>query len=125
VAELRVEGDDLVLHLTTMQKVIGFHHDIRVPLSAVQSVTPVEKPWLALRGRRMAGTALRGVAAMGTWTHSDRHYDFCVVRGRQAAVQVDLNAGRFDRFLVCRPLGIDVAAEADELAAAAGIAPSR
>ncbi len=122
MAELRIDGDDLVLHLTPMQKVAGFHADIRVPLTAVRSVTPVEKPWLALRGRRMAGTAMRGVAAMGTWIHGDRLYDFCVVRGQQQAVQVDLNGGRFERFLVGLPDGRDPQAEAHRLAAAAGIA---
>jgi hypothetical protein len=122
MAEIRVEGDQLVLHLTPTQKVVGFHADIRAPLSAVQSVTAVEKPWLALRGRRMAGTALRGSTAIGTWIHGDRRFDFCVVRGQQPAVQVDLNTGRFARWLVCRPEGSDIHAEARQLAAAAGIA---
>ena len=117
-----MEDGQLVLHLTPAQKVVGFHGDIRVPLTAVRSVTAVEDPWMALRGRRMAGTALRGVAAIGTWIHGNRLYDFCVVRGQQPAVQVDLNAGRFARWLVCRPVGTDVHAEARALSAAAGIA---
>lgn len=123
MAELLVDGGDLWLRLTAGQKFFSFHGDIRIPLTSVRSVTPVEKPWLALRGRRMAGTALRGVAAMGTWIHSDRHYDFCIVRKQQPAVQVDLNTGRFDRYIICRPDGTDVAAEARELARAAGVAP--
>ena len=123
MAELLVDGEDLLVHLSPGQRFFSFHGDIRVPLTAVRSVTPVEKPWLALRGRRMAGTALRGVAAMGTWIHGDRQYDFCIVRRQQPAVQVDLNAGRFDRYIICRPEGTDVAAEARELALAAGVAP--
>ncbi len=122
MAELRVDGADLVLHRSPTQTLLGFHGDIRVPLTAVRSVTAVDKPWLALRGRRMAGTALRGVAAIGTWIHGDRLYDFCVVRAEQKAVQVDLNGGRFSRFLVCRPDPADTVAEARSLAAAAGIA---
>ena len=123
MAELLVDGEDLWLHLPGGQKFFSFHGDIRVPLTSVRSVTPLEKPWLALRGRRMAGTALRGVAAMGTWIHGEKHFDFCIVRRQLLAIQVDLNAGRFDRFIVCRPAGTDVAAEARELAAAAGVAP--
>jgi hypothetical protein len=122
MAEIRVDGEELVLHLTPVQKAVGFHADIRAPLTAVRSITPVEKPWLALRGRRMAGTAMRGVAAMGTWIHGDRLYDFCVVRAQQPAIQVDLNTGRFTRWLVCMPEGSDIEAEARRLAAAAGIA---
>ncbi len=122
MAELIVDGTDLVLHLTLAQKVLSFHNDIRVPLTAVRSVQAVDKPWLALRGRRMAGTALRAVAAMGTWIHGDRRYDFCVVRSQQTAVQLDISTGRFDRFLVSLPPGLDHRAEADRLARAAGIA---
>ncbi len=125
MAQLIVDGDELVLHLPIGQKVLSFHGDIRVPLTGVRSVRAVEKPWLALRGRRMAGTALRGVAAMGTWIHGDRRFDFCIVRREQHAVQVDLNVGRFERFLVSLAEPADYRAEADRLAAAAGIAPSR
>jgi hypothetical protein len=122
MADLIVEGDDLVVRLRPLQKLAAFHGDVRVPLTAVRGVSAVEKPWLALRGRRMAGTALRGVTAMGTWIHGDRLYDFCLVRAQQRAVQVELNAGRFERLLVCRPEGTDVGAEAKRIAAAAGIA---
>lgn len=122
MAELVVDGDQLLLHLSPSQKLLGFHTDLRIPLSAVRSVAPVDKPWLALRGRRMAGTALRGVAAVGTWIHGDRLYDFCVVRAQLKAVQVDLNDGRFTRWLVCLPDRMDTGSEARRLAAAAGVA---
>jgi len=121
VADLVVDGAQLVLHLSWLQKVVSFHADIRVPLGAVRSVEPVDHPWLALRGHRMAGTALRGVAAMGTWTHGDRKYDFCVLRGQQKAVQVDIDGGRFARFLVGVGPTQDPAAVADRLAEAAGL----
>lgn len=125
MAELLVDGTDLVLHLPVRQKVLGFHADIRVPLTAVRSVAPIGHPWMALRGRRMAGTALRGVAAIGTWIQGDRHFDFNVLRGEEQAIQVDLNAGRFDRFIVGVPASRDARAEADRIADAAGIARSR
>ena len=122
MAELLVDGSDLVLHLPVTQKVLAFHGDVKVPLSAVRTVRPVEKPWLTLRGRRMAGTAMRGVAAVGTWIHGDRRYDFCVIRRTQPAVMVELAAGRFDRLIVGLPEGSDPVAEAERLASAAGVA---
>ena len=125
VAELVVDGSDLILHLPPGQKVLGFHGDIRVPLSAVRSVSPLDKPWLALRGRRMAGTALRGVAAIGTWIHGDKLFDFNVLRRDQKAVQVDLNAGRFARLIVGVAGEVDARAEADRIADAAGVKRSR
>jgi hypothetical protein len=38
MADLRTEGDELVLHLRSMEKAEGFHGDIRVPLSVVRAV---------------------------------------------------------------------------------------
>ena len=124
MAKLIVDGENLVLHMPLHQKVLSFHGDIRVPLTGVRSVRAVESPWMALRGRRMAGVALRGVAAMGTWIHGDRLFDFCVVRSQQKAVQLDLGTGRFARFLVSVPEPLDYEEEADRLARAAGIARS-
>jgi hypothetical protein len=58
---------------------------------------------------------------MGTWIHGDGQFDFCVLKGQQKAVQVDLNAGRFVRLLVGVAETDDLEGEADRLAAAAGI----
>jgi hypothetical protein len=121
VAELVVEGSDLVLHMPLRQKILGFHGDIRVPLSAVRRAKAVDNPWMTLRGRRMAGTALRGVAAVGTWIHGNREYDFCVLRRERAAVLVEVNAGRFCRFLVGVPDRVDATVEAERVAKAAGV----
>ena len=41
MAELRVEGDELVLHLGALEKTEGFHGAIRLPLSAGTTVTAV------------------------------------------------------------------------------------
>ncbi len=115
MADLRVVGDNLVLSLPPAQKFFSFHGNISVPATAVRSVEPLDNPWLALRGRRMAGTAMRGVAAMGTWIHGDRRHDFCIVRGQQPGLQVDLMGGRFDRFIIGLPPGTDAAAAARRL----------
>lgn len=125
MAEFVVDGTDLVLHLSPAHKLLGFHGDIRVPLSAVRSARAIDKPWLALRGRRMAGTALRGVAAIGTWIHGDKKFDFNVLRREDRAVQVELNAGRFERFIVGVGPGRDAKEEANRIADAAGIARAR
>lgn len=124
MAQLVLDGSDLVVRLPVGQKVLGFHGDIRVPLTAVRTVSATERPWLVLRGRRMAGTAMRGVVAMGTWIHGDRRFDFNVIRRTQPAVVVELNAGRFDRLVVGVPEGTDPVPEADRIAAAAGVTRS-
>ena len=123
VAELIVDDEDLVVHLTLGEKVWGFHGDIRVRLSSIVSVTPDPKPWLSLRGWRMAGVSFTGRAVLGTRRHG-YGYDFCILHRDRPALQVDLASGRFSRLLICVPEGGDAEAEAARIAAAAGITPS-
>ena len=123
MAELIVDDNNLVVHLTLGEKAWGFHGDIRVRLSSIVSVAPDPKPWLRLRGWRMAGVSFTGHAALGTRRHGDG-YDFCILHRDRPAVRVDVASGRFSRFVISVPEGGDAQAEAARIAAAAGIAPS-
>jgi hypothetical protein len=123
MAELIVENDDLVVHLTLGEKIWSFHGDIRVRLSSIVRVAPDPKPWLGLRGWRMAGVSVVGRAVLGTRRHGGG-YDFCILHRDRPAIRVDVASGRFSRLIICVPEGGDAAAEAARIAAAAGIAPS-
>jgi hypothetical protein len=123
MAELIVDDRDLVVHLTLGEKVLGFHGAIRVRLSSIVSVAPDPKPWLGLRGWRMAGISFVGHAVLGTRRHGDG-YDFCALHRDRPAVRVDVRPVRFSRLLISVPEGGDAEAEAARIAAAAGIPPS-
>ena len=123
MAELIINDKDLVVHLTLGEKILSFHGDIRVRLSAILSVAPDPRPWLSLRGWRMAGISITGYAVLGTRRHGDG-YDFCILHRDRPAVQVDLRPRRFSRLVIYVPEGTDPQAEAARIAAAAGIAPS-
>jgi hypothetical protein len=123
VAELIVDDQNLVLHLTLGEKIWGLHGNIRVPLSCIVTVAPDPKPWLGLRGWRMAGVSFPGYVALGTRRHG-AGYDFCALHRDWPAVQVNVSRGRFSRLIVSVPQGSDPEAEAARIAAAAGIAPS-
>ena len=69
MAKLIIDGRDLVVRLTLGEKILSFHGDIRVRLSAILSVAPDPKPWLGLRGWRMAGFTFPGYKALGTRRH--------------------------------------------------------
>ena len=73
MAQLLVEGDELVVGLTRPEKFWGFHGNVRVPLAAVRSVSVPEYPLLALRGWRMAGTGIPGRIVTPTATTSPRY----------------------------------------------------
>jgi hypothetical protein len=123
MAELIIDDKDLVVHLTVGEKIWGFHADIRVPLSSIVSVAPDPKPWLGLRGWRMAGVNFAGHAALGTRRHG-AGYDFVILHRVRPAIRVDAATGRFSRFVICVPEGGDPEAEAARIAAAAGITPT-
>jgi hypothetical protein len=123
MAELIVDNEDLVLHLTLGEKIWGLHGNIRVRLSSIVSVAPDPKPWLGLRGWRMAGVSLPGYVGLGTRRHGSG-YDFCILHRDRPAVRVDVASGRFSRLVVCVPEGADPQAEAVRIASAAGMTPS-
>jgi len=123
MAELIVDDQDLVVHLTPGEKIWGFHGDIRVRLSAIVSVAPDPRPWLGLRGWRMSGVSVVGYAVLGTRRHG-AGYDFCILHRDRPAVQVNLASGRFGRLVIGVPEGGDPETEAARIAAAAGITPS-
>jgi len=76
-----VDGTELVLHLTGVEKAEGFHRDIRVPLSAVSAVRVVDSAWQGeLRGMRAPGTGLPDVIAVGT-RRGGFGKDFAAVHG--------------------------------------------
>jgi hypothetical protein len=123
MAELIVDDKDLVVRLTLGEKVWGLHGDIRVRLSSIVSVAPDPNPWRGLRGWRMAGVSVPGVAGLGTRRHGSG-YDFCILHRDRPAVQVNVGSGRFSRLVISVPEGGDPHTEAARIAGAAGIAPS-
>ena len=116
MAELEVDGGELVLHLRAIEKAEGALGDIRVPLSAVTAVRSVDDPWPELRGIRAPGTGVPNVIAVGT-RRGDFGKDFAAVHGKGPAVVVELEGAAYGRFVVTAD---DAAARAASIARAAG-----
>ena len=116
MADLEVDGDELVLHLRAIEKAEGAHGDIRLPLTAVTAVRAVDDPWPELRGMRAPGTGLPNVIAVGT-RRGGFGKDFAAVHGKGPAVVVELEGADYGRLVVTAD---DAAARARSIAAAAG-----
>lgn len=99
MADLEVDGTELVLHMGAREKAEGMHGDIRVPLSSVRAVRSVDDPWPELRGIRAPGTGLPNVIAVGTRRGSFGK-DFAAVHGKGPAVVVELEGADFGRLVV-------------------------
>ena len=87
MAKLIVDQENLVVRLSTLEKVGAFRRgDVRVPRSSVQDVRVTERPFTELRGLRVPGTAFPGLIALGTWRRKEGLDFAAVYRGRQAVV---------------------------------------
>jgi hypothetical protein len=104
MARLVVDGNDLVVRLSLLEKLGAFAaHNPRVPLMAVQIARVAEDPWRDLRGMRAPGTGLPGVIMLGT-TRGRGVHDFAAVYGHRRGVVVELKgASPWTRFVIsCR-----------------------
>ena len=99
MGHFHVEGSDLVLQLSALEKLAGFRGDIRVPVSTVRQVRWVADPWHELRGIRAPGTGWPGVIAVGTRRGSGIK-DFAVVHGKGPGIVVELEGAEFNRLVV-------------------------
>ena len=99
MAELRVDGDELVLHLTAFERAEAAHGDLRVPLSAVRKVEAVEEPLGEASGIR-AGTGLPGVVLVATMYGSGGKRFFVVHHDTHRGVRVQFDGADYEAWIV-------------------------
>ena len=101
MATLKIDGSDLVVKLSLLEKMGAFHGNIRVPLSDVRAADADPEPWSALRGIRAPGTGIPGIIALGVRRYPGGGHDFAALRGQGPAVRVDLDdRAKFGRLVV-------------------------
>lgn len=110
VATLVVEGSDLVVKMSEIEKFEAVHPDVHVLLSTVRAVRVAEDAWPELRGIRAPGTGIPGVIAVGTRRGSFGK-DFAVVHGGERAIVVELDGAAYSRIILTTPDADNVAAE--------------
>jgi hypothetical protein len=99
MADLIIEGEDLVLRLTAFEQAEALHGDVRVPLSSVRSVEVLDDAIGAAHGFRV-GTGIPGVIVVGTVTAQDTKTFAVVHRDTRRGVRVTLQDARFDQLVV-------------------------
>ena len=115
MATLRIEGSELQIELSTLEKLGALSRGVRVPLSSVSSVRVSQKPWRELRGLRV-GTAVPFVVLLGRMYYRGGA-DFVAMYGNRPTAIVELRDGApFKRLFVTDAAPSVV----DQLRAAAG-----
>lgn len=71
MADIRVDGADLLVELTRLEKVEAVHGNLRLPLTSVREVKVVDRPLDLIHGLKLPGTGIPGSTAVGTWVSPD------------------------------------------------------
>jgi hypothetical protein len=117
VADLVIDGAELVVRLNPLEKLGAFRGNVHVPLTDVMSVRVSDDQWSELRGMRAPGTGIPGVIALCT-RRAPGIRDFAAVYGRRRkAVVVECSGVDINRIVVTRS---DAGEKARTIAAAVG-----
>lgn len=99
MAELKVEGDELVVHLKKVEKLEAVHGEVRVPLASVTSVEVLDDVIKSVHGIRV-GTGVPGYVAIGTFTSRDARTFAVVHHDTPRGLLVRLAGAAFDQLIV-------------------------
>jgi hypothetical protein len=97
---LRVDGDDVVLELSTLEKAEGVHGNLRAPTRAVVGVEVLDDVMSAVHGLKAPGTRIPGITAVGTFLGRASRSFAVVHHDRHRGVVVRLDGQFYDQWVV-------------------------
>jgi hypothetical protein len=100
VAAVVIEGDELVVRLTALERSESLHRDVRVPAASVRVAEPVDDPVRLVRGLKLPGARLPGVFAVGTFVEHGRRCFAVVHHGAARGVRIELEGADYDELVV-------------------------
>lgn len=100
MAELKRDGDELVVVLSVAEKAEAVHGDIRAPVSSVREVGVVDDAVHAVPGLKTIGAAWPGRFAIGTFRGNGGKVFAAVHHDTPRGVKVTLDGANFDEIVV-------------------------
>ena len=101
MAKVEVDGQDVVVRLSPLEKVGAVRGDVRVPHDAIRTVAATDQPFTQLRGLRAPGTGWPRRIALGTWRRRGGKDFYAVYRDKRALViELDGAKAGLDRLVV-------------------------
>ena len=99
MAECVVSGDQLVVRMSTGEKVGSVRSAVTVPLSSIRSVAVVENTLEFVHGLRV-GTGAPGATAVGTFTSRNARIFAVIHHAQHRGVRIVLEGAAFDEILL-------------------------
>jgi hypothetical protein len=100
MAELRIEGNELVLHLTGDEKLEAVHGDLRVPLNAVRGVEVLEDAHEPADHGFKVGMRLPGVTEVAVVRTQGKKLFAAVHHDTPRGLRVLLDGQQWDEWIV-------------------------
>lgn len=106
MANIAREGNEIVLKLSTGERIMAVHRDVRVPLAAVKSVNVVDEPIRRIQGVKprnfkVFGGYWPGRFAYGSFFDGAVRGLFAAVNGRKPrGLEITLDGARYTRLIV-------------------------
>jgi hypothetical protein len=102
MADLRIDGNQLVLHLSAAEKLEGVHGDLRAPLSAVRGVEVLDDAHapVGVRAGIKIGTRLPGVVEVGTVLGHHRRLFAAVHSDTPRGLRIRFEGAGYDEWIV-------------------------
>ena len=102
MAELLIEGDQLVLRLTTAEKLEGVHTDLHAPLSAVTTIEVLDDAHepVCIRSGVKIGTRIPGFIEVGTIQGLTRRRFAAVHRDTPRGLRICFADAAYDEWIV-------------------------
>jgi hypothetical protein len=100
VAELRIDGDDLVLHLSPTEHLEAVHGDLRAPLASVRSIDVLDDAHAAADSGFKIGERLPGVSEVATILSRDERLFAVVHPGTPRGLRISFEGTNYDAWIV-------------------------
>jgi uncharacterized protein len=102
VAELRIDGSQLVLHLSAAEKLEGAHGDLRAPVSAVRGIEVLNDAHarVGVRAGIKIGTRIPGVIEVGIVQGATQRLFAAVHRDTPRGLRVRFEGTSYDEWIV-------------------------
>jgi hypothetical protein len=102
MADLRIEGNELVLHLSGAEKAESVHGDLRAPLSAVRGIEVIDDAHgpAGIKAGIKIGTRIPGVIEVGIVQGATQRLFAAVHRDTPRGLRVRFEGTGYDEWIV-------------------------
>ncbi|HVM65873.1 MAG TPA: hypothetical protein VMU14_13495 [Acidimicrobiales bacterium] len=100
MADVRVEGDDIVVQMRPWERMEALHGDLRLPHGALQGAEVLDDAIHAVHGLRAPGTGVPGLVAVGTYRASGTKLFAVVHHDNRRGVRLRFTGADYDEVIV-------------------------